>query len=67
MIFNMKLQSPYTSTLLFIKLIKLYSNYAELGFYTYVITVNHRSQRITAVEIPMLFFIIHPSVKEYTI
>lgn len=61
----MKPQSPYTSILLIIKLIKLYSNYAGLGFYSYI-TVNDQSQRITAMETPMLFFIIHLSVKEYT-
>lgn len=53
--------------LLIIKLIKLYSNYAGLGFYSYVITVNYQAQRITALETSMLFFTIHTSVKEYTI
>lgn len=33
----------------------------------YAFTVNYQSQRITAMETSMLFFIKHLSVKEYTI
>lgn len=63
----MKPQALYTLILLIRKLIKFYSNYAGLGFYSYRITVNYQSQRITAMEISMLFFIIYTSVMEYTI
>lgn len=46
----MKPQSLYTSILLIIKLIKFHSNYAGLGFNSYMITVNYQLQKITAIE-----------------